>query len=346
MGYFDTKWPALLMRPLAGLYGLAIERRNRRYETGVSPVYRLDCPVISVGNIVVGGTGKTPTVLFMVRWLQLQGKKVCVLSRGYRRRSKGMVVVADGEKIRTGVEEAGDEPMLLAQQLPGAIVVVDSDRVRGGRWALQNFKPDIFVLDDGFQHRRLHRDLDIVTFKEENDLGNGWLLPAGPLREPLKALARAGLLWFNGAARIPRQAFPAGQPDPPQIRAQFRVTSCRNSAGDQLDLTPGVRAVLFCGLAKPQGVLTTALGMGLDVVRFFRYRDHHNYRQRDIHELEQAREHFRADVIITTDKDWVKIHPAFNLYPYWFHFSVAVQPEEASHAEGLLLSLCRSNRIL
>ena len=209
MGYFDTRWPALLMRPLAGLYGLAIGRRNHRYDSGAAEVFRLDRPVISIGNIVVGGTGKTPTVLYLVRWLQHQGQKVCVLSRGYRRRSRGMVVVSDGERIRAGVEEAGDEPMLLAQQLPGAIVVVDSDRVRAGRHALQHFRPDLFIIDDGFQHRRLHRDLDIVTFKEEGDLGNGWMLPAGPLREPLKALGRAGLLWFNGADPLPQRCSPA-----------------------------------------------------------------------------------------------------------------------------------------
>ena len=132
MGYFETRWPALLMRPLSGLYGLAIRRRNRRFDSGAAEVFRLDRPVISVGNIVVGGTGKTPTVLYLVRWLQQQDQRVCILSRGYRRRSRGMVVVADGEGIRSGVEEAGDEPMLLAQQLPGAVVVVDSDRAAPG----------------------------------------------------------------------------------------------------------------------------------------------------------------------------------------------------------------------
>jgi len=346
MGYFETRWPALLMRPLSGLYGLAIRRRNRRFDSGAAEVFRLERPVISVGNIVVGGTGKTPTVLYLVRWLQQQGQRVCILSRGYRRRSRGMVVVADGEGIRSGVEEAGDEPMLLAQQLPGAVVVVDSDRARAGRHALQHFRPDLFLLDDGFQHRRLHRDLDIVTFKEQSDLGNGWLLPAGPLREPLEALRRADLLWFNESARLHDDLLIHSPADLPSIRARLGVTDCRNRAGERLNPTPDLRVVLFCGLAKPQGVLNTAREMGFEVVRFICFRDHHDYGQRDIRDLERVREHHRADVIITTDKDWVKLLPAFNLPPHWFHLSVAVEPEDGPHAEKLLLSLCRSHGIL
>lgn len=346
MDFFAERWPAGLLWPFSRLYGLAVRRRNRRYDRGAKPVLRIPAPVISVGNIVAGGTGKTPTVIFLARWLQQRGKKVCILSRGYRRRSRGRVLVSDGDLIAATAAEAGDEPVLLAQQLPGVVVVVDADRVAAGRWAGREFKPDLFLLDDGFQHRRLHRDLDIVTFKGPRDLGNGWLLPAGPLREGLESLQRAGLLWFNGPAEALRSGPLAAWCETPQIAARLAFTGCRNREEQELAATDGVRAVLFCGLAGPAGFLQTAQSAGLQVVRFIRYPDHHAYRQRDILELEEAKRTHQAEVIITTEKDWVKIHPSFRLSPSWYRLTVAVQPEDPVQSDTTLQAVGRRSGIL
>ncbi|HQI48082.1 MAG TPA: tetraacyldisaccharide 4'-kinase, partial [bacterium] len=285
MAFFAERWPAGLLWPLSRLYGRAVNRRNRRYDSGAAPIWRLECPVISVGNIVTGGTGKTPTVIFLARWLQKRGKRICILSRGYRRRSRGRVLVSDGERIQVTAAEAGDEPLLLAQQLPGVAVVVEADRVAAGRWALGMLGPDIILLDDGFQHRRLHRDLDIVTFKGLQDFGNGWLLPAGPLREDLAGLNRADLLWFNGPAAALRTGPLEAWQEKPQVEAGLAITGCNNMENRALEKTEGVRAILFCGLADPEGFLQTARMTGLQIVRFFRYPDHHAYRYRDILEL-------------------------------------------------------------
>jgi len=236
--------------------------------------------------------------------------------------------------------------MMMAQQLPGAIVVADADRVRGGKFVLTQFKPDLILLDDGFQHRRLHRDLDIVTFKSALDLGNGWLLPAGPLREPLDGLARADLLWFNERPGRKEATVFARFAEKPRIEAHLRVLGSGNAKGAQLSSFRGLRAVLFCGLAKPQAVLTTALNLGLDVVRFFQYKDHHEYRHRDIRDLEKAKRNHRADVIITTDKDWVKINPMFQLPPHWYRLTVVLQPEDPLRADSILHTLCGSRGIL
>lgn len=379
MEFFARRWPAALLWPLSRLYGAAVARRNRRFDSGAASIQRLDCPVISVGNIVAGGTGKTPTVIFLARWLQQRGIQVCVLSRGYRRKSRGPVVVSDGERLLASVAESGDEPMLIALQVPGAIVMVDADRVNGGRIARQRFRPDLILLDDGFQHRRLHRDLDIVTFKSAADPGNGWLLPAGPLREPISALQRADLIWFTGGESLPssgsgaeRTAMLRGEArlagpgasargtaalaaalrhgvngaEKPLLRAQLRNAGAANAAGEVLENPAARRALLFCGLAKPQPFLASARSLGLDVVRLIAYKDHHQYSQRDIRELEIARQRERAEIIITTDKDWVKIHPAQVLPPYWFHLSVILQPEDPPETERILQRVCRGIGIL
>ena len=346
MAFFESKWPAALLWPLSRIYGGIVARRNHRYNTKRALVSRLSCPVISVGNIVVGGTGKTPTVIFLARWFQNRGKKVGVLSRGYRRESKGMIVVSDGENICATTTEAGDEPLLIAQQLPGVIVIVDADRTNAGRYALTQFKPDLLLLDDGFQHRRLHRDLDILTFKNAQDLGSGWLLPAGPLREPLASLERADLFWFNGGVELKEGSVITGGQMKPQITATMKVVRCSNFAGETLHKESGLRAVLFCGLAKPQGFYETAGGLGLEICQCLSFKDHHRYQNRDILKLEKARRACQADLIITTDKDWVKITPLRPLPPYWYHCTVDVRPENPDRADRILHRLCEHRGIM
>jgi tetraacyldisaccharide 4'-kinase len=331
---------------LSRLYGLAVDWRNHRYDQKKVPIFRLSIPVISVGNIVAGGTGKTPTVIFLARWLQARGKRVCIISRGYRRESKGRVVVADGEHILADAAEAGDEPLLLARHVPGAIVVVDADRMRAGNFAIQRFKPDLVLLDDGFQHRRLHRDLEVVTFKGPQDLGNGWLLPAGPLRESLCGLDRADLFWFNGQPDLLTNGPLAAWDAKPRITARLEIVGNGNAQGGELTTTSGLRVILFCGLAKPAGFLQTARQLGMEIVQFFQYKDHHAYRHRDIRNLETAKRDYRADVIVTTDKDWVKIHPTFHLPPYWYRLTAAIQPEDPIQTDGILQTLCCSRGIL
>ena len=165
------------------------------YEIGIFRVKRLPLPVISVGNITMGGTGKTPTVILIARELMARGKRVAVLTRGYGGSLEGETrIVSDGEKLFLSPAEAGDEPCLLASSLPGLMVVMGSDRYRAGCLALKELSPDCFILDDGFQHQRLGRDLDILLLDGTAPFNNGWTLPAGFLREPISAVSRADLV--------------------------------------------------------------------------------------------------------------------------------------------------------
>ena len=181
------------LTPLSGLYGVAMKARRALYRRGVFHVHKAGVPVISVGNITTGGTGKTPLVEWIARALRRRQKRLCILTRGYGRQHGGRrVLVSNGSEIFADARDAGDEPLLLAEKLKGeAAVICDADRVAAARWATENLGTDLFILDDGFQNMRLARDCNIVAIDATNPWGNRRLLPAGTLRESPRQLARA-----------------------------------------------------------------------------------------------------------------------------------------------------------
>src|SRR5688572_29730312 len=187
---------SLILPPLSVLYGAVTRTRLSLYRRGTFQSTKLDRPVISVGNITTGGTGKTPIVEWIARTLATAGKKVSILTRGYGRDNPDrLVVVSDGKTVMATPSEAGDEPFLLATNLVGASAVISSaDRVAAGNEAIKSFNSDCFILDDGFQHLRVERDLNIVTIDATNPWGGGHLLPYGRLREPLSGLSRADVI--------------------------------------------------------------------------------------------------------------------------------------------------------
>ena len=177
---------------IAWIYGLVTRLRLWCYRRGWLSRTRLPCRVVSVGNLTVGGTGKTPIVILLTQWLLARGQRVAILSRGYKRASTGpQLLVSNGSKLFADSSAAGDEPFLIAQRCPHAIVAVGADRVALGRWVLEQYPVDCIVLDDGFQHLALHRDVDLVLLDASDGAGLDALLPAGRLREPLTGLGRA-----------------------------------------------------------------------------------------------------------------------------------------------------------
>ena len=175
----------ITLTPLSGLYGVAMKARRALYQRGLFHVHKAGAPVISVGNLTTGGTGKTPLVEWIARALAQRQKRVCILTRGYGRQHPGSrVLVSNGSEIFSDAREAGDEPLLLAEKLKGeAAVICDADRVAAARWATENLGTELFILDDGFQHLRMARDYNIVAIDATNPWGNRRLLPAGNLRE-------------------------------------------------------------------------------------------------------------------------------------------------------------------
>jgi tetraacyldisaccharide 4'-kinase len=300
---------ALLSAP-AFLFGVGARLRRRLYELP-GAVRQVELPVISVGNLTVGGTGKTTIAAWLVRRLQEHGHRPAVVSRGYLGRAgRGPLVVSRGEGPRVEASVSGDEPYLLARSLPGAQVIAGSDRIEGCR-AAATAGADVVVLDDGFQHLRLGRDLDLVLLDAHSPFGNYRLLPAGSLREPASGLSRADAVLitrsrsqesFEVLERVVRRY----HREVPILRSGHRCSGFVDPEGNPVD--PPVRVVAFCGIGNPDAFVTDLAGQGVQVAAFRPFRDHHAFTAEDWRSLvEMARFHDAS--LLTTEKDLVRLTP-------------------------------------
>lgn len=305
----------IALAPFSALYSAAVKVRSSGYENRFLKKHRVAAPVISVGNITVGGTGKTPLVQWLARHLAGGDRKVCILSRGYlRERAKQQIVVSDGEQILSDVAQSGDEAMMLAQSLLGKCAVVcNADRVSAAQWAIKHIQTDLLLLDDGFQHRRLARDMDIVTIDATNAFGNGRLLPAGILREPIGSLNRADCVvltrtFDEGAAELIdriRQVTNA-----PIFQSRTTIQAFRRLDDNECDKDlPRVSQPLaaFCGIGNPGAFFEQLRAASLEVRHEAVFRDHHKYSQADIDRLTERAKAKGAEALITTAKDSVKL---------------------------------------
>ena len=306
------------LAPFSALYGAAVRARLALYRRGVLKSVRVGAPVISVGNVTAGGTGKTPLVEWVARAVAREGRRACVLTRGYGRRDERVrVVVSDGTRLLAEAPEAGDEPRMLAESLMGvASVVCEADRVAAARWAASNLGAEVFVLDDGFQHLRLARDLDIVTVDATAPWGGGRLLPRGRLREPRRGLARADCVVItradladdlDGLREEARRL--SGGAHVFEARARTaRVTRLEDalteSVGSSRVQEP---AAAFCATGNPRAFFEHLRrdGHALSFTRAFA--DHHVYTQADLDAVAREAERSGARALLTTAKDAVKL---------------------------------------
>ena len=333
---------SLILPPLSVLYGAVARTRLSLYRRGTFHSVKLDRPVISIGNITTGGTGKTPLVEWVARIVAEAGKKVCILTRGYGRDSPDrMVIVSDRKTVLATPSEAGDEPFLLATNLVGVAAVISSaDRVAAGNEAIKQFDTDCFVLDDGFQHLRLKRDLNIVTIDATNPWGHGHLLPYGRLREPLSGLSRADCIVITRADQVNniddlRNEIRAYAGDVPVFQSRMHNSRVTRLHGSSEGIVPPVAA--FCAVGNPRSFFNAITH---EVVLQRSFADHHRYSQSDIDSLIDAARHAGANSLITTAKDAVKLRSLSFSLPC---FVLEIEPriENADELIQLIRSVLR-----
>lgn len=296
-------------------YRIAAQLRNRAFDCGWRTIRSADVPVVSVGNITAGGTGKTPVVAFLARWFVDRNIRPAILSRGYR-----------ALQSSNGTVGENDEKLLLDRLCPGVPHLQSSDRVATAKHAVDDFLAQVLILDDGFQHRRLARDIDIVLVDCLNPWGYGRLLPRGLLREPLSSLRRADLIVLTRADQCPPEAKDEirstltryrGVPD--AVEVAFRPTELVGikTEGTTFEGLRGAPILAACGIGNPQGFAQTLESIGCRIVGFERYPDHHHFTMEDCRHLADKSRALNATAIVMTEKDLVKI-------PVDYEFPVAV----------------------
>jgi tetraacyldisaccharide 4'-kinase len=296
----------------AKLYELGVRARAALYESDLFRTRRLNAPVISVGNLTVGGAGKTPCVAFLARFLRNKGYEVAILSRGYNRESRGRIEVSNGREILCGPNESGDEPFLLAKSCPGARVVVDRDRYAAGKWLEERARISVFILDDGYQHLRLARDLNLLLIDASDPPDQAKMIPFGRLREPMAAMRRADAVivtrsdqpFDRHALEIAIGRF---------ARAGTLVFYARHKMTEMVRLDgAGVvspadfarkRVAAVSGIARPNRFVADLEHLGMEIALRRDFDDHHRYTREELSEIVECAREARAEAVITTEKD-------------------------------------------
>ena len=331
---------SLALAPLGGLYGAAMKVRRVLYQNGRFRVHRLGVPVISVGNLTTGGTGKTPLVEWIANELAQKGRRVFILTIGFGRRGSGTrVVVSNGSEILFDADRAGDEPLLLAESLQGrAAVICDADRLSAAHWAVENFKSDVFVLDDGFQHLSVARNLNLLTIDATNPWGNRKLFPAGILRERPAELARADCIVITRAdnpdqtKELQREINKLSS-GCPVFRSRMTLRGLREVARRESPAaTNEIRAssvAAFCAIGNPDSFFSQVRRGGYDVCYAQAFCDHHTYTQADIDRVVRDSITAGAQLLLTTAKDEVKLRSLdFALPCYAVDIAIEIENKE------------------
>ena len=328
-------WPIMLLlaflKQLSYIYRSIVQLRIFCYENGILRHNTLGCQVISVGNLTVGGTGKTPVVEIFARELQREGRKVAILSRGYKKSKPPFFqrlinkftfhdqrtpprVVSDGKRLLLNSAMSGDEPYMLASNLPQVAVLVGKDRVKSGRYAINRLGCDTLILDDGFQYLSLKPRVQIVLVDKTNPFGNGNVLPRGILREPIKNIKRANFVFITKSdgknVNKLRERIKSLNPQAEIIECRHCPRYLKNISNDEkldLKMLSGMQVTTLSGIAVPQGFEKSLENFGATLLECHRFADHHRYTQQEIINIINSAVRLKADAIITTEKDAVRI---------------------------------------
>lgn len=320
------------LKGISFIFAFVVSIRYLLYRTGLMRRYPLGIQVISIGNVTAGGTGKTPVTEIFARTLAAQGRKVAILSRGYRRKEAPLwrrlftqvveppLVVSDGKRVLLDSETGGDEPYMLASNLPGVAVVVDRNRVKAGRYAIKRLGCDTIILDDGFQYQKLRHSIEVVLVDSTNPFGNGNMLPRGILREPARHLKRADIIFLTKC----RGDVSAVREEIRRYNTKAEIVECNHApkvlkdvwSREEYPLTwlKGKTTCTLSGIASPKGFENSLRHLGAKVIWCERYADHHRYASSEILYALNRTADMGADALVTTEKDAVRF-PRFETSP-------------------------------
>lgn len=302
-------------RPFGPIYSALMKSREKLYHRGIFNQQSLPVPVISIGNLVLGGTGKTPTVQHIARLLSKNGYHPSIVSRGYGGKAKEIInIVSDGENIFLSPELAGDEPHMLAQSLPGIPVLTGTRRIFSCRYSIDKLKCDVIILDDGFQHLTVKRDIDVVLFDSTALAGNSRVFPGGPLREPTSALNRCHAFLLTGEnsqnqersrkfSNLLQQRFP----DRPVFKSCLESYVLEGPNGAVLEKNVSNSFFCFCGIANPSRFKNSLADLGMKIAAFQALKDHTTYNQTLVSQLCKKAVESGAESLVTTEKDFFKL---------------------------------------
>lgn len=310
---FNNHLMLFLMLPITILYRLLIFIRNLLYDKGVFPAKKAGCPVVSVGNISVGGTGKTPFVIWLAEQFSSRNRNVGILTRGYGRDNKNPQTYIPSDKINDW-RDSGDEPFLIHNRLGNVTLAVNANRLRGASAAIDKGNCDLLILDDGFQHRKIHRDIDIVLFDDSDNLREKLLIPSGRLREPLSSLRRADVLVYSGeekdSARLDKF-----------LKNGCIVCGGKKTADSLVNIHTGneiefsslnnTNISAFCGIGNPEGFRSTLKSAEPKNLTFTAFSDHHLYSESDLNKIRKQYLSSKSKFLVTTEKDSFKLPQNF-----------------------------------
>ncbi|MBR1870639.1 MAG: tetraacyldisaccharide 4'-kinase [Kiritimatiellae bacterium] len=325
------------LKAVSWIFGAVVAVRYFLYNTGLKRRFPLGCQVISIGNVTAGGTGKTPVTELFARTLRDKGRKVAILSRGYRRKERPWwqrmfsqvveppIVVSDGKRILADSATGGDEPYMLASNLPGVCVIVDRNRVKAGRWAVRRLGCDTLILDDGFQYQKLRHSLEVTLVDSTNPFGNGHLLPRGILRESARHLSRADIVFLTKCSGDTGEVVEEIR----KYNKKAKIVTCRHEpcvlrnvyTREELPLAwlKGKTLTTLAGIASPRGFEDSLRKLGARVIWCERYADHHRYDASEIIFALNKTADLKADALITTEKDAVRF-PRLETTPVECHY--------------------------
>lgn len=332
---------------LSKIYNLAIFLRNTAFKKKFIKIKKAPCKVISIGNITVGGTGKTPFTCLLAKKLQYNGLKVAIVSRGYKRKGSNKIcLVSDRDKILTSAIYSGDEPYMLSQKIPGVPVIVGKNRYKCSLFAKNKFNIDVIILDDAYQHQYIYRDINILIINANNPFGNGQLLPCGILREPIDSIQRANLIIINKTqnnllltpiySKIQKY-----NPNVPILKATYKpkllIPINNSNESQKINFLREKKVLAFSGIGDPVSFITCLKNEGINIKKYLIFSDHHWFSKKDIETI--LHHSLDVDCILTTDKDRIKIEKFLNLFSKpIFRLSMALN---IINGERLLNNICK-----